>query len=63
MTALEKLIEALEIGGQAKYSFHFIKKLANKLLENEKYCKCIKRMDQYKQGNDYVCGDCEKIIK
>ena len=63
MTPLEKLIEALEVGGQTKYSLHFIKKIANKLIEEEKYCNCRSRMDQYFLGKDYICCDCEKIIK
>jgi hypothetical protein len=63
MNSLEKLIDALETGGQKKYSFHFIKKIATKLLEEEKYCQCKKRMDQYQVGSNYVCSDCEKIIQ
>jgi hypothetical protein len=48
MTPIQKLIDQLEIGGQTKYTTHFIKKLATKLLEEEKqmildvYCQAKK---------------------
>lgn len=63
MELLEKLIEKLETGGQTKYSLHFIKKIANKLLEDDKFCTCLNRQDQHNNGNTWICGECDKEIK